>query len=238
MKERDSLRTQSTPEGVDIELHTAGPPVRLLAFLIDGMIRLLLLIPLLIFISMTEESGTWLFLLLFFLIQWFYFTLFEGAMDGQTPGKRAMNIRVIRDNGTSLTWNASIIRNLLRAADGFLLNYVVGLAVMCCSDGFRRIGDHAASTIVVYVKPHLPAAAAVPLEVRPAVPPVELTIAEQQSILAFADRRPYLSEERARELAEILERSAPSLLPPGTASPQMRLTALAAWIRGGRTEER
>jgi uncharacterized RDD family membrane protein YckC len=233
MEKLDSLRLLATPEGVDIELHSAGPLIRLLAFIIDGALRLLLLIPLLFAVALLEQSGTWIYLLLLFLIQWFYFTIFEAAMDGQTPGKRAMGIRVIRENGTALTWNASIIRNLLRVADGFLFSYIVGLIVLCFSDGFRRIGDHAAGSVVVYNRRALPAAATRAPDLRPAAPSAELTLPEQQAILEYSDRRHLLSDERAEELARILAGCSPSPLPGGARSLPEQLDALAAWIRGG-----
>lgn len=234
MTDRDSLCIQRTPEGVEIELHSAGPVVRFIAFIIDGAIRITVLLPILIILTMTGSSGTWLIMLIIFLFEWFYFTLFEGAMDGQTPGKKVMGIRVIRDNGTALTWNAAMVRNLLRAADGFLFNYIIGFVVMFCSRGFRRIGDHAAGTMVVYTAPvvFFESGWSFNLDLRPVPPQVGLTVAEQQAILSFAERLPLLTDQRAEELAGILDNVNPAILPSMPYNAGIRLLAVAQWIKG------
>ena len=46
-----------------------------------------------------------------------YFILFEWLMRGQTPGKKALKIRVIRDDGTPVTIHEVLVRNILRLID-------------------------------------------------------------------------------------------------------------------------
>ena len=53
----------------------------------------------------------------FFLILWGYFIWFEIAWNGQTPGKRQMGLRVVRDGGYPVTPYAVITRNFLRVID-------------------------------------------------------------------------------------------------------------------------
>lgn len=82
-----------------------------------------------------------------------YFVLFEWLMDGQTPGKRLMKLRVIREDGRPVTLWEAITRNLLRifdAAPGFLVPvYSVGLLVIFLNRRDQRVGDLFAGTVVI-----------------------------------------------------------------------------------------
>ena len=54
--------------------------------------------------------------------------LFETFLNGQTPGKYVLGLRVLTDNGQPINGMQATLRNLLRAADLFLP--LVGLIVM------------------------------------------------------------------------------------------------------------
>jgi hypothetical protein len=88
-----------------------------------------------------------------FLIFAGYFIVFEWLWNGQTPGKRLMKLRVIRDDGRPLTLWEAIARNLLRICDavpGFILPvYSVGLIVIFLSGRDQRVGDIFAGTVVI-----------------------------------------------------------------------------------------
>ena len=92
-------------------------------------------------------------ILVLFLIFSGYFIFFEWLWDGQTPGKRLLKLRVIRDDGRPITLWESIARNLLRvfdAAPGFFLPiYSVGLIVIFLSNRDQRVGDIFAGTVVI-----------------------------------------------------------------------------------------
>lgn len=75
-----------------------------------------------------------------------YHTVFE-ATYGQTYGKKAANIVVVKEDGTACDWEASAIRNLVRVVDAFFF-YLVGLVVILVSDDNQRLGDLVASTVV------------------------------------------------------------------------------------------
>ena len=82
-----------------------------------------------------------------------YFIFFEWFWDGQTPGKRLLKLRVIRDDGRPITLWESIARNLLRLFDSvpgfFVPVYSVGLIAIFLSDRDQRIGDIFAGTVVI-----------------------------------------------------------------------------------------
>ncbi len=78
-----------------------------------------------------------------------YYVFFEAFWHGQTPGKRWIGIRVIREGGRPLTFSASMIRNVIRLIDFLPFYYMIGVIVMFIDRKSRRLGDFAAHTIVV-----------------------------------------------------------------------------------------
>ena len=82
---------------------------------------------------------------------WGYSALFEAFWNGQTPGKRLFNIRVIKDSGRQITLFEALARNLLRVVDMFPPPvYFVGLVSMLCNRQQKRLGDFVAGTIVIH----------------------------------------------------------------------------------------
>ena len=82
---------------------------------------------------------------------WFsYYFLLEG-FAGQTIGKRALGIVVVKEDGSPCTFLSSFARNLLRVVDAMPGLYLVGLVSMVLSKRKQRIGDHVAGTVVVRV---------------------------------------------------------------------------------------
>lgn len=80
-----------------------------------------------------------------------YFVGLEG-LYGRTVGKRIAGIVVVSSDGSRITMRQAAIRNLLRLVDG-VLSYAVGLVVMLITDRNQRVGDLAARTVVVRVRP-------------------------------------------------------------------------------------
>ena len=80
-----------------------------------------------------------------------YYIVME-ATSGATLGKRAMGLKVVKQSGEPMDWQASIVRNIMRIIDGFLF-YLVGAIAVWVSKSKQRLGDMAAHTIVVKVTP-------------------------------------------------------------------------------------
>ncbi len=97
------------------------------------------------------EPGSYLIGL--FALLWFYPVYFEVRAHGQTPGKRFMGLRVLQENGTPVGWSASVLRNFLLVADFLPVLYLAALISMISDSSFRRLGDLAAGTLVVYADP-------------------------------------------------------------------------------------
>lgn len=226
----DSIRKLETPENIDLDIRVAGPLVRGQAFLLDSFIRLLIQMLVSLLLIFWGNAGIGLLLIITFALEWFYPVLFEVLRHGQTPGKRVMQIAVVNDDNTPVGWSASIVRNFLRIVDFLPMNHVAGLVCMTLNRDFKRIGDLAAGTLVVYRTRPLPPP---PLpDARPWLPAFALTIQEQRAILGFAERHDSLSPERQQELANHL---APLLQQQDTGADAVtQLLRLANGLRGGR----
>ena len=216
------------PEGVDLALRLAGPVPRAIAFGIDVALRGFFYFVALIVLTLgLRELGVGLVILTVFLGEVIYPVAFELLGDGRTIGKRIVGIRVVHDDGTRIRWPASLLRNLMIAADALPGTYLFALASMLCSPRFQRLGDHAAGTVVVYVERPPSQAGLAQSPAAPAPPAIPLAQAEQTALLAFAARAGELSEARREELASL----ATPLISPGE-SPAAQLDGIAAHLRG------
>ncbi len=89
-------------------------------------------------------------IILLFIINWGYFFIVEYFSGGRTIGKRFMGVRVIQDNGHSLTLLSSLIRNLLRIIDSLPSGYLLGIIMIFFHSKHKRLGDLVAGTIVIH----------------------------------------------------------------------------------------
>lgn len=151
-----------TPENVELELPLAGIGSRFIAGLIDTLILggtlLVLGVALLLFgglsfdgIAENVSVDGWIVAVasvVLFVVYWGYFWGFEATMNGQTPGKRIMRVRVVKEGGAAIGFVDCAVRNLLRVVDG-LGAYSVAGAFMFVSKRGQRLGDLAAGTLVV-----------------------------------------------------------------------------------------
>jgi uncharacterized RDD family membrane protein YckC len=150
-----------TPERVSLEYGIAGIGSRGGAAIIDTLIQGVVL--LVVFVAgagagaaASFVSGRFAEVLLIiflalgsFVITVGYFMVFEIVWNGQTPGKRVLSIRVIRESGYPIRPADSVIRNLVRIVDWLPLFYGIGVLVMLFNKRSKRLGDFAAGTLVV-----------------------------------------------------------------------------------------
>jgi uncharacterized RDD family membrane protein YckC len=198
----DTTRRVATPEGIELTLHLAGPVPRAMAWAIDLAIRFAIVLVVMTGALQFGQAGWGVVLLTLFFVEWLLPAWFETAWRGQTPGKRAMGLAVLNDDGTPVRWPGALTRNLLRAVDFLPFLYGAGLIAMLANRDFKRLGDLAAGTVVVYqlqkadAKKDIPAAAAI-------APAVALNLEEQRAVLDLAERSTALTKERFEELAEL-----------------------------------
>jgi len=243
-----------TPELVVLTYTVAGVGSRVAAALIDYGICLLGYAAVLIGISSLggrRMLGAWagsaawagaLLYLLLFTILWGYYVLFEGLADGQTPGKRLLRLRAVRDGGYSVTFGASAVRNLVRLLDMQpVFTYGVAIASVMLTRRGKRLGDLAAGTIVVREGLAL---RAIPAPTRRKAGPTpegavasvaRLTNAEYSVLERFAERRAELTADRRAVLAEqIATRLGPALADVAGATALSRLVTLYESERSAR----
>ncbi len=225
----DTRQTLETPEGTDLSLLPAGFWIRSLAYMVDWLLRIAVVIVFAI-VFRTSGIGQGLTLVAYFLLEWFYPVFFEVWRDGQTIGKKSLRLKVINDDGTPITFAASLIRNLLRVVDFLPSFYVTGILASLCNRHFKRLGDLAAGTMVVYAHPVPPSPPLENVGSRPV--PEGFSTDEQRFLLAFAQRSATMSAARQAELARVLE---PAL---GKGDPVLTIKQMANHIVGNREQPR
>ncbi|MEN6334504.1 MAG: RDD family protein [Phycisphaerales bacterium] len=159
----DEFDIIETPENVDLQRRLAGIGSRFAAGLLDHLLLTALFSTLIILflilhvdvvaigiraVDEVQAVVLALFILAAFLVYWGYFLFFEMWMNGQTPGKKYMRIRVVRLEGGAITFDAIAVRNLVRVADAFCFYGVAGIA-MFLTKKVQRLGDLAAGTVVI-----------------------------------------------------------------------------------------
>jgi len=225
----DTTARIGTPEGIELTLRVAGPVPRALAWVLDLLIRGVMLFVIALGAGALGEFGAAIMMLSMFLLEWLYPAWFEVNWGGATPGKRALGLMVLHDDGTPVRWSAALTRNLLRALDFLPFMYFLGYCAMVSNRDFKRLGDLAANTLVVY-REEKPRTLKIP-EATPFAPPFALSAGEQRTVLDFAERSARLTPERSAELAEI----AASLTAGRTGEAATgRLVALANHLMGRR----
>lgn len=199
----DTYRDVVTPEGVVLQLRAAGPVPRALAWLIDVAIRIGVMGAAATLFAALGKAGMGFYLITLFAVWWFYPVVFEALWKGRTPGKRALNLRVVAGNGGPLGWQAAFTRDLLRVVDMLPLFYATGLVASLLDPWGRRLGDMVANTLVVHDVPPRGLVEAA------AAPPIPLTVVlrphEQAALIAFAERGPRQGHARRVELADLVE---------------------------------
>lgn len=146
-----------TPESVTIGYDVAGVGTRFLAASIDAAIQALVIIAFVIvsFVAGATLNGTGAFaaaaigILIINAVLLGYYIFFELIWNGQSPGKRAIGLRVIQTSGYPVTPFAVLIRNVLRLVDFLPAFYAIGVIVMIANRRARRLGDLMAGTLVI-----------------------------------------------------------------------------------------
>ncbi|MCH1626699.1 RDD family protein [Ferdinandcohnia quinoae] len=152
-----------TPEFVSIQFQLAGLGSRTAAFLLDQILLQIINISvfIILLIIMYGEPRWWflgeqssipiaLTIIGLFLLNWGYFFACEFFSGGRTLGKKLLGIRVIQENGHSITLLSSFIRNLLRIIDSLPVSYFLGMIMIFFHSKHKRLGDIVAGTIVVH----------------------------------------------------------------------------------------
>ena len=205
-----------TPEQIGISYSIAGIGSRFYAAFID----IALLIPLMFIgvyvtrraqLDLDEKFGNWLEAITgiaIFALFWGYYMAFEITTNGQSPGKRALGLRVIKAHGYPISFSDSAIRNLVRIIDFLPFFYGAGLVAMLFNKNWQRLGDLAAGTLVVkddaVASPNpvdTPKLQKSTFVYSDWIQPAQVTDAELAAIREFLSRRTSLPKPRRSKLA-------------------------------------
>jgi len=217
----DSIIRVVTPENIAFEYRVAGPFRRLPAYLLD--LAIVAAAQFVIFLGLAFTVGMLsqgimvsIFLIMNFALGWFYGGIFETFMNGQTPGKWLLGLRVLTFRGEPINGMQAIMRNILRSVDilifppfGLFLA-LNGLIVMSLNSRYQRLGDLVCGTIVVIEERHwLTGVARLEdpraIQLASFLPPdfvVPRSLAKALS--TYVERRRFFSPLRRREVARHL----------------------------------
>jgi uncharacterized RDD family membrane protein YckC len=212
----------ATPERVSLSLPVAGIGYRCLAYLADLFILFvfwviayftftLLVSDVIGFFQGLSGLAQTLLVVGVFATQWVYWTAAEVLMNGQTPGKRLVGIRVVRVDGSPVGVLESAVRNLVRVVDSLPLVYAVGVLSVLLTRQHRRLGDLLAGTLLVREEridlDKYTAPSTGPVTLPTATRSERLTPEDVELILSFLTRAPELEPQaRARLGMKLVER--------------------------------
>ncbi len=157
-----------TPEHVELQFALASLGNRFLACAIDHALQVItILITSIVATTVSTEldkfttstiekitaGNLWitaLVSLVTFVIIFGYFAIFEALWSGQTPGKRWLHLRVIKEDGRPINAFEALLRNIVRLADSFpIVLYSIGILFVFASARGKRLGDFVAGTVVI-----------------------------------------------------------------------------------------
>ncbi|QDT45369.1 RDD family protein [Gimesia alba] len=204
-----------TPENVILTYQLAGPAQRYVAYMIDLVIRVLMVLGMMIITRMLgivlPGTAFGMFLVFSFLNTWGYYTISEGFFKGQSIGKHFCGLRVIRDEGYPITFWPALLRNLVRSADAIVF-YGIGITSMLLTRRFQRLGDLVAGTVVIQERSlTLPRKPVILDKIQPLNKNEIGSFLPRDEVLSLIDefigRRHVLTYDRGHALAAILANS-------------------------------
>lgn len=138
-----------TAQNVDLLYEVAPFGDRLVAYMLDLLVLLAWFIAVLLIVGF-KGLNVYTSVVLLFLPTWCYWLFCELLMNGQSVGKRAAKVRVVRLDGQQPSAGNYLLRWLLRPVDSL---YFIGVVAVLLSGKGQRLGDMVAGTTVVSTKP-------------------------------------------------------------------------------------
>ncbi len=221
-----------TPESIAFSYELAGLGSRFLALIVDQAIQFATLAAIFAGIVLAashsskhlvpdaaeklgESLAVAFIVTVAFAILFGYFILSEAVWNGQTPGKKLLGLRVVRDGGYPIDFGASLIRNLIRVGEALVGYYVLAAISALISPENKRLGDLAAGTIVVRdARLTAPRAFRLPNQ-EPVYASTAYAVGEERALIKrFLERRDRLTVNRREVLAAQLAARVRGRVPP------------------------
>lgn len=138
-----------TAQNVFLDYKLASVGVRAVAYLIDILLRFVYLLSLVLLLRQFEFNASGTFWVLVLLPALFYDLFCEIFFEGQSFGKRQMNLRVIALSGKQRAIGGYLLRWLFGIVDFLIFGPVVALLSASVTKHNQRIGDLLGGMIVV-----------------------------------------------------------------------------------------
>ncbi|WP_121966402.1 RDD family protein [Myroides sp. N17-2] len=188
--------TINTTQNIKIEFKTASLGERMLASILDVIFKGLYLI---LAFYMVDRSGVmralddeWSKMALAVIVAFpalFYSLFFEVTLQGATPGKKIMKIKVIKIDGYEATLIDFATRWVMRLVDFWIASAAAGLITIVCTDKSQRLGDIVAGTAVISVKERMLLSATIFQEVEQEYTPLF------SQVLSLTDKDVYIIKD-------------------------------------------
>ncbi len=213
-----------TGEAVVLDLRLARLASRSLALAVDLAVQLALVVAGVFVVSgvvsvVDDSLGAAVGLVFYLAVAVGYPVAWETLSRGRSPGKMALGLRVVREDGGPIRFRHAFVRGLLSVVEIWLTFGVVALVTSLASSQGRRVGDYLAGTVVVHER--------VPVRGNPvaAMPPQlagwaqGLDLSRVPDALAlearqFLGRAPELSPEVREHLGSSLARALAAVVSP------------------------
>ena len=138
-----------TTQNVFIHYPLASVGDRILAYLFDRVIVIAFMVAVGTLLYYSDVTSEWLWILILGFPYLFYSVIFEIFMNGQTLGKYALKIRVIRLNGTPASIGDYVLRWVFAIIDFGILGGAIALILVAVGGKGQRLGDLVAGTTVI-----------------------------------------------------------------------------------------
>ena len=144
-----------TPEAVVLDLELAGISSRGLGKALDLFIQGLIVFVVVLALALVSFSGdSWVAITAFVVFVAFvvfgYPMLFELFWAGRTPGKAALGLRVVTEDGAPLSATSAFARSATQIVDFLLIpGGLIAIVAALTSPRNQRLGDMVAGTIVL-----------------------------------------------------------------------------------------
>jgi uncharacterized RDD family membrane protein YckC len=145
----------NTSQHIPIQYELASLRDRILGFLLDAVLLFGVFIILIIFFPSLFQFSNPLFVFVILPILFFYNLAFETLNRGQSPGKMIMGIQVVRIDGKECTISEYLTRWIMRPVEIYSSMGALAAVLIAGSENRQRLGDMAAGTTVVQVRPAL-----------------------------------------------------------------------------------
>lgn len=152
----------TTSQNINIQYQVAGIGERIAAFLTDMIIKIAYLVVLYTvlgkffnietYFNSLDRASIIAIITMITLPMHLYTLVFESLMEGQTPGKRLLKIRVVKIDGYQASFGDYLIRWVFRLVDIMSNSGIVGLLSMIISKNNQRLGGITSGTAVISLK--------------------------------------------------------------------------------------